>query len=306
MKYEIMIQSVLDEIDIRITERIKAGELACKFNYSLHHFCRVFMAVTGTPVMAYVTRRKLEHALYDLSQGRRIIDVAMDYGFETHMGFTKAFKKCFGCLPSLYRLRIMKTPLPRATVESIKLKHGGINSSMNVQMKEIASFSIVGVVSNHSLPNVKRSADIPAFWNTISMDYGKHLTRLYDAFTPAKHGEYGICFDVDENTGEFMYMLGVAFDSTADDKKIEADMRKVEIPGGAYAVFTTPKQSAEQYPQMIANTWTEIITQWLPNSEYEYDESRLDFEAYDERDHSDENGGTVQMDIYVPVKTKSQ
>ena len=305
MKYEDKIQSVLDEIDIRITERIKADELARKINYSLYHFCRVFMAVTGMPIMAYVTRRKLEHALYDLSQGRKIIDVAMDYGFETHMGFTKAFKKCFGCPPSLYRLRIMDNPPRRATVESIKLrniKHGGFN--MNVQIKEISSFSVAGVFSRHSMPDVKRSADIPAFWNTISMDYGKHLSRLYDAFKPARHGEYGICFNIDENKNEFYYMLGVEFDKTADDKKIEADMKKIDISGGIYAVFTTPTAPAGQYPKAIADTWTEILTKWLPDSKYKYDETRLDFEAYDERDHSDENGGTVQMDIYVPVKIK--
>ena len=75
-------------------------------------------------------------------------------------------------------------------------------------------------------------------------------------------------------------------------------MRKVEMPGGLYAVFTTPKVSDEQYPQSIAETWGEILTGWLPGSQYEYDDTRLDFEAYDERDHGD----IVQMDICVPIR----
>ena len=304
MEYEPMIQSVLDEIDRRITENIGADELARTANYSVYHFRRVFIELTGTPFMNYITRRKLEYALYDLSQGKRIIDVAMDYGFETHAGFTKAFKKYFGYPPSLCRLRVTIYPPAKATVENVKLKHihGGIN--MQVQIKEIKPFSVVGVFSRQSLPNVKRSADIPAFWNTISMDYGKHLTRLYDAFMPERHGEYGICFNVDEAAGEFMYMLGVEFDKYADADKIEADMKKINVSGGSYAVFTTPKLPAEQYPQMIAETWAEILTKWFPNPAYEYDESRLDFEAYDERDHSDETGGTVQMDIYVPIRER--
>jgi AraC family transcriptional regulator len=248
--------------------------------------------------MNYVIRRKLEYALYDLSQGKRIIDVAMDYGFETHAGFTKAFKKCFGYPPSLHRLRIIAKPPQKTTVKSVKLKHGGI--SMQVQIKEIQPFAIVGVVSRHSLPNVKRSADAPAYWNTIALDYGKHLSRLYDAFSPVKHGEYALCFDVDEKIGEFMYLLGVSFDKNAEIAKIEPDMRKVEMPGGLYAVFTTPKLTDEQYPQSIADTWEEILTGWLPGSQYEYDENRLDFEAYDERDHGD----IVQMDICVPIRER--
>jgi len=298
MEYEPMIQSVLDEIDNRITENIQDDELARAAKYSVYHFRRVFMEMTGTPVMNYVTRRKLEHALYDLSQGRRIIDVAMDYGFETHTGFTKAFKKHYGYPPSLHRLHIIVTRPQRATIESVKTKYGGI--IMQVQIKEIRPFTIVGVDSRHLLPDVKRSADIPAYWDTISMDYGKHLARLYEAFTPAVHGEYGLCFDVDEATGEFSYLLGVAFDNSADRSKIEPDMRTVEIPGGLCAVFTTPEVPDEQYPNSIANTWKEILTNWLPNSQYEYDETRLDYEAYDERDHGD----VVQMDIYVPLRKR--
>ena len=171
---------------------------------------------------------------------------------------------------------------------------------MQVQIKEIQPFAVAGVVSRHSLPNVKRSADAPAYWNTIALDYGKHLSRLYDAFSPAKHGEYALCFDVDEKTGEFMYLLGVSFDKNADIAKIEPDMRKVEMPGGLYAVFTTPKVPDEQYTQSIADTWEKILTGWLPESQYEYDEIRLDFEAYDDRDH----GNIVQMDICVPIRER--
>ena len=301
MEYEAMVQSVLEDIDARIMENIHVDELARAQGYSTYHFCRIFMALTGTPVMSHVTRRKLAYALHDLSRGRRIIDVAMDYGFETHAGFTRAFKRCYGCPPSLFHLHIPAQPPAKATVYSVKLLHGGF--AMQVQIKEIGPFAIVGVTSRHSLPSVKRSGDIPAYWNTISMDYGKHLERLYDAFTPANHGEYGLCFDVDEVTGEFNYLLGVAFADCADAAKIELDMRKVDIAGGLYAVFTTAIVPKEQYTQSIADTWMEILTRWLPASAmYVYDDTRLDFEAYDERDH----GAMVQMDICIPIRKRGE
>ena len=104
MEYEAMVQSVIDDIDRRITENIRAVEPARAVNYSVYHFCRVFSEVTGTPVSAYITRRKLKYALYELSKGRKVIDVAVEYGFETHAGFTKAFKKYFGCPLIIYRL----------------------------------------------------------------------------------------------------------------------------------------------------------------------------------------------------------
>ena len=120
MGHEAMLQLVLEEIDRRITENIQARELAEMVNYSLYHFRRVFLALAGVPVMGYITRRKLEYALYDLSQGQRVIDVAMTYGFETHGGFTKAFKKVFGYPPSLYRLHGTASPPEKASLSGIK------------------------------------------------------------------------------------------------------------------------------------------------------------------------------------------
>ena len=304
--YKAMVQGVLDDIDRRLTdknirmENIRIDELARAVNYSTWHFSRVFLALTGTPVMAYVARRKLAHALYDLSRGKRVIDVAMDYGFETHAGFTRAFRKCYGCPPSLYHLHVAAQPPERATIESVKkMMHGGI--AMQVRIREIPPFAVAGVTSRHALPNVKRSADIPAYWNTLKVDCGEHLTRVYDAFEPARHGEYALCFEVDEDMGEFTYLLGVAFDDGTDEANLEPDMRKAEIPGGLYAVFATPKAPSEQYPQSIADTWAEILTRWLPASPYEYDDARLGFEAYDERDHAWLHDGMAQMDIYVPI-----
>lgn len=150
MEYEAIVQTVLEEIDRRITETICAEDLARTAGYSLYHFCRIFMNLTGMPVKGYILRRKLEFALYDLMRGEKILDVAMCYGFETHVGFTKAFKKRFGCPPSLYRLHVMASPPTRATIESIK--RGG--TCMQVEIKGKAPFTWPdihrGIVSRES------------------------------------------------------------------------------------------------------------------------------------------------------------
>ena len=124
MTHEAMVQAVLDAIDAGITEDIQTEAMARAVNYSTHHLRRVFHALTGTPVMHYVTLRKLEYALYDLSRGGRIVDAAMAYGFETHAGFTKAFKRHFGYPPSLYRLHMIASPPERATIRSVQRKYG--------------------------------------------------------------------------------------------------------------------------------------------------------------------------------------
>jgi len=296
MEYEAMVQSVLDEIDRRITENIRADELARAQNYSTYHFCRVFMALTGTPVMVYVTRRKLAYALYDLSRGGKVIDAAMDYGFETHAGFTKAFKKCYGCPPSFYRLHVMAGPPERATIESVKqFRHGGIK--MQVQIREIAPFIIIGYASRHRMPGVGRNPHVPAFWTESDLDYEAALSTLHNSYVKSHHCEISLCLDIDEEHERFTYMLGVGVDEADHAVPQRPGTYLHNMQGGLYAIFTTPLVQ-EHYAQSIKDTWKEILEHWLPESKYEYDNTRVEYEYYDERDH----GRPMQMDIYVPVK----
>jgi len=296
------IQNVLDIIDNRITEKIVPKELANVSGYSSYHLHRVFSKATGMPLMVYVTRRKLQYALYDLSCGEKIIDVALKYGFETHAGFTKAFKKCFGYPPSLYRIHAISSQPARIELAELKSNiSGGI--FMYPEFMEMQPFIVVGFTSRHKMPDVRFTHDIPLYWETINMNYWDPLTRLHNVFSKSRHCEYTVCFDIDSSTGEFTYLLGVGVDNPEDYSKIEPDMYEMKMPGGLYAKFTTPLVEGSKHIQAVRDTWKNVFDNWLPSSEYEFDESRYDFEYYDERDHPWPNG-MAQMDIYIPIQKR--
>lgn len=103
MEYYQLIQKINLIVDNRIREKINLCELAKELGYTTFHINRIFSKFTGITIMAYVIRRKLQHALFDLRSGEKIIDIALKYGFETHSGFTKAFKKRFGIPPSYFQ-----------------------------------------------------------------------------------------------------------------------------------------------------------------------------------------------------------
>jgi AraC family transcriptional regulator len=240
----------------------------------------------------------LEYALFDLSQGKRIIDAAMNYGFETHAGFTKAFKKYYGFPPSLHRLHITASLPEKATVYNVKLKYGVIK--MQVQIKEVKPFNIVGYTSRHRMPGISKTLDVSAMWSKINFEYEAALITLHDTYTKSHHCEVAVCFDVDEKHDYFTYMLGVGVDEADSTVPQRPGTYLQQMQGGLYAVFTTPLVDEEQYEQSIHNTWKQILDQWLPGSEYEYDDMRVCYEYYDERDHGD----TAQMDICIPIRKR--
>ena len=97
-----MIQNALDFIDSNVKEDITAEELAKTAGYSVFHFYRLFQTAVGIPVMQYVLRRKLLHAIYEIGLGRSKNDVVYEYGFETYSGFYRAFIREIGYTPAQF------------------------------------------------------------------------------------------------------------------------------------------------------------------------------------------------------------
>ena len=304
MNYDQMLQTVLDYIEGNITSELTTSLLAEKAGYSAFHFSRVFTEAIGISVMSYITWRKLQYALYDLSQGKKVIDVAMEYGFETHGGFTKAFVHWFGFPPSLCHLRIKVDFPAKMNVSMLRNKFFGGNA-MNPHIIELTPFSVAGWPSRYTRENIKNTGDAPTFWNTINMDYSPILTKLYDIFPKSKHCEISMCYDVDTNTGEFTYMLGRGIDNQGDLDNMQPDMTRIDIDGGLYAIFSTPP-AAESYIQAAQDTWNEIFLHWLPQSEFEFDDTRHDFEYHDKRDHGWYFGGKLQIDICIPIRQRQE
>lgn len=103
MAMEEMIRKSKRYIEEHIGEELTALSLAQAIGYSEYHFSRLFKQGTGFSVMEYVKREKLLRAANEIRTGQKILDTALKYGWKSHNGFTKAFKKEFGYCPALLR-----------------------------------------------------------------------------------------------------------------------------------------------------------------------------------------------------------
>lgn len=90
-------------IDQHIKEDLTILQLSAWAGYSPGYFTRCFKQKFGISPMEYVKQRKLLTAAKEIANGRRILDAALDYGWETHSGFTKSFTSVFGYSPVLLR-----------------------------------------------------------------------------------------------------------------------------------------------------------------------------------------------------------
>jgi len=125
------IQRVIDYIDAHLLEEISISTLADIAGFSPWHLCHVFRGCIGVPLMEYLRLRRLHSAVDELAHGRRLYDIALDYGFETQAGFYKAFQRHLGCSPTRYRNHIRR-PIAPALLD---VANGGENMQDRVAIR---------------------------------------------------------------------------------------------------------------------------------------------------------------------------
>lgn len=101
-------QKIINYIDAHLKDEITIADIAKMSGYSTHHIYKIFKLYSPYPIMDYIRRKKLFAAANEMYTGRKLFDIALDYGYETPAGFYKAFKSIFGCSPSEYTKNIMK------------------------------------------------------------------------------------------------------------------------------------------------------------------------------------------------------
>jgi AraC family transcriptional regulator len=292
MDYRACIQSSIDYIEDHLQDSITVDHLARIAGFSPYHYYRIFQVYVGLPIMEFIRRRRLAYAAAELARGKRIIDIALDYGFETHNGFAKAFRKVYGCSPEAYRLHVSGHLPPK--VDLMLLEQFHLTGGIVVEPKIITrpTVRIAGYELHTTCRDGKNLEEIPAFWQSLIPD---KLTRLHSTLPAVAHNEYGICFPPDSTTGDFSYVVAL---EVPDYDSVPADMWCGEVPAATYAVFTVPpvESPGPAFSDALQGTWGYIFSTWFPESGYELAEGKLEYEFY--------YSGT-QAEIYIPIVKKS-
>lgn len=91
---------VMDYIDGNITHKISLRAVANHVGMSESTFSRHFSQWNGVSFKAYVTEKKIRHAILLLqTTNRKMIDIALECGFDSLSGFYDAFQKRTGMTP---------------------------------------------------------------------------------------------------------------------------------------------------------------------------------------------------------------
>lgn len=277
----VILQEMLQYIDNHIKEKMTMETLAQRSGYSQAHFCKMFKNYVGISVMEYVRNRQLAYAASELNSNRKLQDIALDYGFITHSGFSKAFRRFFGCPPEIFRTyACFNVPAIQDLAVSNQFE-----SDMIIEPKIFArkkAFKIAG----YTLTINNRTDRLDYIYKfKIKCIEEKLMEKLHNESFIKHHAEYGISFLKNIKDEQSTFVVGL---EARQRKKIPPEYSVYTLPESLYAVFSVIKS--------IPETWQYILSEWLPYSGYEYNNNALPFEFFDGRNVSDS-----VCDIYFPV-----
>ncbi|MGX9312654.1 MDR efflux pump AcrAB transcriptional activator RobA [Pantoea ananatis] len=99
-----IIRDLLAWLESHLDQPLSLDNVSTKAGYSKWHLQRMFKDVTGHAIGAYIRARRLSKAAVALRlTSRPILDIALQYRFDSQQTFTRAFKKQFNQTPAWYR-----------------------------------------------------------------------------------------------------------------------------------------------------------------------------------------------------------
>ena len=256
----------LDYLENHLMEDIDMREVAAAANCSTFHFMRMFDVVTGLGPAEYLRRRRMSMAALVLASGKdfptkdRVLDIALEYGYDSPDAFTRAFKREFGCLPS--EARIPGTNLHIFPKLSFTVALKG-DKAVEYRIEKGPEYKLTGLSIRTSGSDGTNFKVIPAFW-TQTMKDGRFEALCKKAAAGNKLGVCGVCHSCDDKTGDFTY--SIAIETPSDRSGLPAGCEDISIPASTWAKFTSRGPLSKNFQDVIKR----IYSEWFPASGREH------------------------------------
>lgn len=276
-------------IEENIYKKITLGDIAAHCSLSKYHLHRVFKSLTGQSIMEYVQARKLSSSIGEITDSNmRIIDIAMEYGFDYEQSYIRAFRKKFGYTP----LKVRSEELSLIIQEKLNM-----NDIMSMNHSIVYKpffvfrqrFNLVGL--QHKI--MKKSGD------KVANLYGRDFFYNYRQKVPNSinpHIYFGYTDWRDSDNGYTFYLPSVQI---PDLSHIPAGMTGVSIPAHKYVVFRFVGffRPEEINGRQIGRLLVHMYSKWIYQSGFKFAD-KFRFEYIDSNLAKDDY---CELDIYQPI-----
>ncbi|MGD9116531.1 MAG: AraC family transcriptional regulator [Dehalococcoidia bacterium] len=246
-----------------MTEPISLHMLAQAAGYSPWHAARIFKEMTGKTPFEYIRELRLSRAALKLrDEEPRIVDVALDFVFESHEGFTRAFSKQFGISPRDYAKN--KPPLKLFIPENLrdyylKLQKGEVIMTEKTNTNTVFVQVIDRPARKLILKQGASAKDYFAYCEELGCDVYEELKGVKDAL----YEPIGMWLPENlRQPGTSEYAMGVEMPADYKGKTPEG-YEIIDLPPCQMMVFQGQPYDDEKFEEAIGDLW-EVMKTYNP------------------------------------------
>jgi AraC family transcriptional regulator len=281
-KYAEKFNNIIDFIYKNLDEDLSIEQLSTVANFSKYHFHRQFSVYMGISVYRFIQLLRLKKASYQLvfNQDIKVIDIALDSGFENHESFSRSFKNNFNQTPSQFR----KKPEWKSWHKKYNfIKYKG-NNTMQVEIVDFEETKVAALEHRGDPELLNDSVQIFIKW------------RKESGLSPiVSSNSYGLVYDDPNNSVPEKFRFDIC-GSVKNDVPENADkIINKTIPGGKCAVLRHIG-SHDLMPSKIYD----LYGKWLPESKEELRDFPMFFHYVNLLPEVSES--ELITDIYLPLK----
>lgn len=252
------VQRMQSYIETHLHEPITLYMLAKAAGYSPWHAAKIFKALIGMSPFEYIRAVRLSQAAVRLRDEEvRIVDVAFDFVFDSHEGFTRAFSKQFGLTPQKYSRT--KPPIRLFLPNNIREKFLALQNGEDTMTETMKTSTIfVQVVERPArkliLKRGVKAADYYAYCEEVGCDVWDILTGIRQAL----YEPMGMWLP--ENLrlpGTSVYAQGVEVPLDFDGP-IPAGFECIELPPCKMMIFQGQPYDDADFEEAIGSLWQTV------------------------------------------------
>ncbi|QGM97154.1 AraC family transcriptional regulator [Methylocystis parvus] len=273
---------VLDFIETHLDEALTVERLSREANFSKFHFHRQFSAYVGASVSRYVQLLRLKRASRRLvfDPGARVIDIALEAGFETPESFSRAFKREYGRTPSHFRT----APAWKPWRESFQFLSSERRRIMDVKIVDFEEVKVAALEHRGPPESLNDTARRFIEWRKESKLSPKDRRRTF-----------GVAFDNPDAVAPQAFRFDICGEVNAPVPANPQGVVNKIIPGGRCAVARHLGSH-----DRIGECAYYLYRDWLPGSGEELRDFPLFFHYLNLLPETPEHA--LVTDVYLPLK----
>lgn len=273
---------VFDYIEQHLDEPLLLKQLSEIANFSPYHFHRQFSAFCGMPPRRYIQLLRLKRASYRLAFNpqEKVIDIALDAGFQHAESFSRVFKQVFKVTPSEFR----QQPMWLAWHQCMPLIPRKRRKNMSVKIVEFPATPVAMLIHRGQPQLLNETVARFIEWRKSSGFSPVHSSQTYGV---APHDPSSVAPD------EFMFQICGSVTAPIP-KNNEFGVINSLIPGGRCAILHH-KGSHDALTELARSLYAD----WLPVSGEELRDFPLYFHYQNFENEVSEH--ELLTDIYLPL-----